>query len=1249
MGERLEKKLWRLKELERVLLDAHPRGLHNAELARRIEISRSEIPEYLEDLAALGVEVYDTDDGKHAIDPATYRVNLRLNLDESLATLLAIRLLTTRSDKRNPHAAGALRELASAFDKLAPFMARHIRQSANVLDGEYRRDDPLFLRWLERLTQAWAKQLKVRLDYESEEGKFSTHTFAPYFIEPYAMGNTLHVIGQPDSFNKLLTLKVERVRNVELLATPYDIPPDFDPTDILRDAWGIWRTEKEPELVKLRFDRRVAYRVRETQWHYLEKVDEDGQGNLIWQARISQPREMLPWIRGWGADCEVLEPDWLKEELEQEARRLAIQYQVVTSSQNPAYRLLWAKANKSGFIHRLLYHMIDVGQVALALWQATFPDSVKRQMSQAVGLSVDQAGPLFAFWASLHDLGKASPAFQDHPNFNGKPKTDLLRDLEQAGLSCRRTDRQNNYRHELISTWALERGLLTEETGLEKQFAKRIAQALGGHHGAWPHPFVLRPDQLPDEQIGLAVWQNARRELVRELKRIFQPPTVSDSLSDSAESENTFLTQFSALVSVADWIGSDDDFFPLKRKVIDIADYAELSAARTEKALRALGWLAKPALNGLVPFREAVERDEPRPLQDSALRVLKGLAAPALVILEAPTGIGKTEIALYLTDVWAQAGQASGLYVAMPTTATSNQMYSRTKKFLRHRYGDVQALLVHSRALLGGKGRADEAEPVEEKDREGDRVNAMAWFLPRKGSLLAPFGVGTVDQALMSVLQTKHFFARLLGLSGKVMIFDEVHAYDAYMNTLFKRLLAWLRELNTSVIVLSATLPESTRRELAAAYLGQEANDDFALPTADYPRLTFAPKGGAPQVVSLRLPDDEDKPLVVQWLERDQATLIETLRAELNRADSVCAAMICNRVDRALGVFAVLQAEFSSEAEVTLFHARTPFIWRREREDEVLGKFGPPDDKTVKRPRKAIVVATQVIEQSLDLDFDVMLTDHAPIDLLLQRAGRLHRHDRPRQGLLRRVFILKPESNDNELPDFSKDKYVYASYTLLATWFALRSKDEILLPGETSPLIEQVYGNAPITALTSDEQTALTEARKTMKKKIADDEREANTRLVLSPDKDDFMTGSGQGLDEDNPEFHAAFQALTRKDAPGVQVICLHETLNGLMADPDDRTTQVDPYAKLTSKQIELLLTATMDMRRYDVKKALLDMKPPEAWKKIPALRYHRLLVFRDGINDDVPTCQLHLTREVGLQFIPRKEAAPNPFDYDDD
>ncbi len=1234
----------RLREMERLYIQ---RAFSDIEMAERLGVDRTTV---YKDRTALEAEVPFAQDenGRWRIDRARYLSEIRVNLHEALALYLAARRTSRQTRIAQPHVASALEKLAVALKQ--PMTERLVKSASSILAQSAQ---PERIALMETVTRGWVEQLKLRLVYQGLHAQQPWNfVVSPYLIEPALWSDGAYVIGHSDVHGDVAIFKIERIVQATLTSEPFAVPQDFDEARLLDYAWGIWPGEGEPVEVRLRFAPGDATRrVKESIWHpQQEPLVDTEDGGCIWTATVSEPREMIPWIRGWGADCEVVEPEWLKEELEQEARRLAIQYRVVTSSQNPAYRLLWAKANKSGFIHRLLYHMIDVGQVALALWQAAFPDSVKRQMSHVVGLSVDQAGPLFAFWASLHDLGKASPAFQDHPNFNGKSKTDILRDLEQAGLSCQRTDRQSNYRHELISTWALEKGLLAEETGLEEQFAKRIAQALGGHHGAWPHPFVLRPDQLPDEQIGLAIWQNARRELVRELKHIFQPPTVSAALTDSAESENAFLTQFSALVSVADWIGSDDDFFPLKRKVIDITDYAELSAARTEKALRALGWLAKPTLNGLVSFREAVERDEPRPLQDSALHVLKELTAPALVILEAPTGIGKTEIALYLADVWAQGGQANGLYVAMPTTATSNQMHSRTKKFLRHRYGDVQALLVHSRVLLGGKAQADEAEPVEEKDREGDRVNAMAWFLPRKRSLLAPFGIGTVDQALMSILQTKHFFTRLLGLSGKVVIFDEVHAYDAYMNTLFKRLLAWLRELNASVIVLSATLPESTRRELAAAYLGQEANDDFALPTADYPRLTFAPKGGAPQVASLRLPDDEDQPLGVQWLERDQATLIKTLRAELNRADSVCAAVICNRVDRAQEVFRVIEAEFYAEAEVTLFHARTPFIWRKEREDEVLGKFGPPDDKTVKRPRKAIVVATQVIEQSLDLDFDVMLTDHAPIDLLLQRAGRLHRHGRLRQGLPRRLFIVKPESNDNELPHFGKDKYVYAPYTLLATWFALHGKSEILLPKETSLLIEQVYGNAAIAALTADEQAAMADARKAMEKKIADDKREANARLVLSPDNGDYLTGSGQGLDEDNPELHAAFKALTRKDAPGVQVVCLHETLNGWMADPDDRTTQVDPYAKLTSKQIELLLTATMDMRRYDVKTALLQIAPPPLWKKFPALRYHRLLVFRhDGINDEVPTCQLRLTRELGLQFIPRKEAAPNPFDYDDE
>ena len=326
----------------------------------------------------------------------------------------------------------------------------------------------------------------------------------------------------------------------------------------------------------------------------------------------------------------------------------------------------------------------------------------------------------------------------------------------------------------------------------------------------------------------------------------------------------------------------------------------------------------------------------------------------------------------------------------MPTTATSNQMHERTTNFLSRQLGrQIEPLLVHSQALL--RDLPDQGDPVEEREHEGDAASGQAWFLPRKKSLLAPYGVGTVDQALMSILQTKHFFVRLLGLSHKVVIFDEVHAYDAYMSELFERLLTWLRAVGASVIILSATLPEKTRQKLARAYAGSTG---AAAAATLYPRLTFADAGGIVNAIALTPPPT--KTLQFDWMSREKEDIVTKLRELL--VDGGCAAVICNTVTRAQELFRAIRdlpEKLCDDENLILFHARFPMAWREEIEQKVLHKFGPGGEKGKRdpaRPQKAIVVATQVIEQSLDLDFDIMISDHAPVDLLLQRSGRLQRH-----------------------------------------------------------------------------------------------------------------------------------------------------------------------------------------------------------------------------------------------------------------
>jgi len=402
-----------------------------------------------------------------------------------------------------------------------------------------------------------------------------------------------------------------------------------------------------------------------------------------------------------------------------------------------------------------------------------------------------------------------------------------------------------------------------------------------------------------------------------------------------------------------------------------------------------------------------------------------------------------------------------------------------------------------------------------------------------------------------------------------------------------------------------------------------------------------------PQVKPLTPPSD--KMLGLEWIPRIPAEIAARLKNELRTGG--CAAVICNTITRTQEVY---QAVKDSEpgCEVILFHARFPYLWRKEIEVDVLRKFGPrrdPDHENPERPHKAIVIATQVIEQSLDLDFDAMITDLAPVDLLLQRAGRLHRHDYREHPLPYRLLIAEPELRD-DLPAFDHtDPYAGKEvYVLRRTYFALRKRSQpmVALPGDTSELIEQVYGDAPLGNLTAAEQAALDEDKKKMQDAHESAKKSARSHLIYPPSDADLLRQSNQELEEDNPGVHQAFQALTRDGGPGLSVICLHQTGHGLVLDPQKEGSVIDLHAPLTSRQITLLLQGAVNIRHYDLIGHFLTYEQDElksvlsAWKKVPALRYHRLAIFAQGVYDKAPTHQLRLTREFGLQIIPRKEVA---------
>jgi len=1218
--DRAANKSERLLQIEALLL-AHPEGLSQSDLARRLGVNRSTINRDLPELTSR-FAIYETDDGQLCIDRDHYLADVRFTLHEALALHLAARLMATATDKQNPHAGAALRKLGIALEKLAPLIAGHLKDSADVMDDDARYHDPVYLEVLETLTRAWSLGCKVELKHQTPGAPVMTYRFSTYFIEPYAIGQTAHVIGWREPPGILRTLKVERIKTARLLDEPYTIPETFDPQRLLADAWGIWYTEADPVPVLLRFHPRVAARVQETHWHRNATTAVQADGYVLWEATIAEPREMLPWIRGWGGDCEVLAPEELRELLVKEVKRTAKVYGVLSQSPTPTYQLLWAKlTHDKTRSHPLICHLLDVAAATEMLWHNALTDGQRAAWCAVFGLDAEALGRQLSFWAALHDLGKASPTFQRQWR-EAEP-------LLSPALPFPQRFTNETCPHGLITAVTLPE-ILSTISSVPLRGSKLLARALGGHHGSWSSP--LEEQQVKADARGGAEWDRVRSELVQILRETLQPPTPAPWTFTRIADANAFLTWFSGLVSVSDWIGSMETYFPYVDAPVDPASYAQQAAAQAQTAFQSLNWPAwqppaEPrAFDDLFAF-------QPSPMQQTAIALAERLTEPTLVLIEAPTGSGKTEAALYLADTWARVLQQRGLYVAMPTMATSNQMWQRVGQFLRSRYaGAIEPLLIHAQARWA---TPPETPTLQEEGQETEEsaAAALTWFLPRKKSLLVPCAVGTVDQALLSVLQARHFFVRLFGLSDKTVVFDEIHAYDTYMSTLFQRLLGWLRSLRTSVVLLSATLPAQTRQELLEAYAGRA----LELPPAEYPAISWVTAGGACGVE--RLPKPESTPVALQWLRRDPTVIVEALRGALNAGG--CAAVICNTVARAQELYTAIEnAQLVPKADLTLFHARFPFGWRDETEKHVLARFGKRATReNGERPERAIVVATQVIEQSLDLDFDVLISDLAPVDLLVQRAGRLHRHlgrQRPAGVAAPQLYLAVDVEGDAE-PDWHTDTFIYTRYLLLRTYLALRGCQNLSLPGEVSQLIEMVYGDSPLPEIPPALLKALESAKTAMEIEDGKNEYEARKRLVGKPTFDDLLTGTAAGLEEDSPDIHAAFQALTRLGPPSISLVCLHRTPTGLNTAPDGSGVTIELQRYPDAATTEALVRATVGVSRRDVLTHFQAQTGarPGVWRKHPLLRDHYIAEFdaagRCSLNERLV---LRLSREKGLELV---------------
>lgn len=601
--------------------------------------------------------------------------------------------------------------------------------------------------------------------------------------------------------------------------------------------------------------------------------------------------------------------------------------------------------------------------------------------------------------AGAHDIGKVSPTFQ-------KKIYTALSQPDKIILTSLRT-----INAQVEKNWGGHAGV-SEATTNALKIGEHIPAILGRHHGFSPN---LLTHQASSTAFGGDLWNKQRIKLLEQLKQALNTnfPIVKNELQAYV---------LSGLTTVSDWIGSGMLF----------ENPEDNWQEKIEQAINEAGFIPpqlKPNLSFFEIFGFAPKNTQ--------IKLIEAATQAGVYVLEAPMGLGKTEAALYAAYQLLEKNLATGIYFALPTQLTSDKIHERVNCFLKQILEDgsahKKALLVHSHAWL--------------KQLMGEEGNpGGAWFAQSKRGILAPFAVGTIDQALMAVMNVKHGFVRTFGLAGKVVILDEVHSYDSFTGTLLDELVKALRELHCTVIILSATLTQERRAEL----LNAPSKASF------YPLITAQPNTSPLSEIAV-------EPILDVLVSIKHPSEADALEEALLRAEQGQQILwIENTVKDAQDLYKKLAAR-ASEMNVAcgLLHSRFIKADRTINENNWVKYFGK-DETKIRTQQGRILVGTQVLEQSLDIDADFLITRIAPTDMLLQRLGRLWRHAetvRP-QTAEREAWILAPDLitaiTSPELA-FGATAKVYAPYVLCRSLAVWQNVNQVHVPSQIRELIEATY------------------------------------------------------------------------------------------------------------------------------------------------------------------------------------------------
>ncbi len=716
----------------------------------------------------------------------------------------------------------------------------------------------------------------------------------------------------------------------------------------------------------------------------------------------------------------------------------------------------------------LWMHLRDTAGVMKKLVSKWVPKSI----FSVAEMEYEPFGAAAVFLAATHDIGKATSYFQ---SIIIGSWIDKYAEIAERGFTLKKSYRAaGKTPHAYAGQWILQSDVIG--FGVHES----LAMVVGAHHGKpiGADSIMGEPDLIrlyPMNFFGTEkmdetkdLWKEAWKNIVNEALRLAGVQAVSDLPVLTLEAQ----VLLSGLLIVADWIASNTAFFPLVplEEYGDERVYPERINSGWEWADFPEGWHSEVERMDEEEFRERFGFS-PNEVQNSMMEAVNNAKDPGIFILEAQMGIGKTEAALGAVEILACKREAGGIFYGLPSQATSNGLFDRLYQWgAKVSQETVNAIrLAHSSAefheeyhqlMMKGRVYVDD----DGQDRGGMEVNP--WFQGNKRALLADFVIGTVDQFLMASLRRKHFMLRHVGLAGKVVVIDECHAYDVYMNQYLERSLQWMAAYHVPVILLSATLPFDRRKALVECYVKAYARYHLKKKKSEityqcpdwekntgYPLLTWTDGETVEQMaIEQNIPD---KIVTIQKVDsiRDMVRLLDDRLGE-----GGCACVIVNTVKIAQKIYEECKSGME-DVNLVLYHAQFTMPDRYKKEKILLKKMGKASRDQDRH--RFILIGTQVLEQSLDYDADLMVTQLCPMDLLLQRIGRLHRHNErngSEEGCTRPHSLRDPRCiilwEDGQVYD-EGSRAVYGEYLLMRTEKILPG--EIRIPGDISTLVQKVY------------------------------------------------------------------------------------------------------------------------------------------------------------------------------------------------